>query len=240
MCTCSSVYRQVLHTSNPPCLPFLGVYLTDLVMIDGGNTNIIPVRRGHLPERLYRLSSTPPFGADAIAASKTILIVPTLPLNALLQGTELINFDKRRKIACVIEEIQRYQQLGYAFRPVPAIQVGRGGRKERGRWRGSTRAVFHTRPALTADLPARPLRVRRGRRQAIRPLLGARASWRRLAGAAAKSISTRGSMATLTLAALPATPVPAWCQKTHEVPSDRRVPAASEDAHSACFRCRPS
>lgn len=41
----------------------------------------------------------------------------------MLQGTELINFDKRRKIATVIEEIQRYQQQQYALRAVPAIQV---------------------------------------------------------------------------------------------------------------------
>ncbi|KAG0248100.1 hypothetical protein BGZ95_008219, partial [Linnemannia exigua] len=30
-------YRQELHSANPPCVPFVGVYLTDLVMIQDGN-----------------------------------------------------------------------------------------------------------------------------------------------------------------------------------------------------------
>lgn len=41
---------------------------------------------------------------------------------------ELINFDKRRKIATVIEEMQRYQQLGYVLQPLSIIQVRIGGR----------------------------------------------------------------------------------------------------------------
>ncbi|EGG18190.1 RasGEF domain-containing protein [Cavenderia fasciculata] len=31
------VYRDVLHTKNPPCLPFLGVYLTDLTFLEEGS-----------------------------------------------------------------------------------------------------------------------------------------------------------------------------------------------------------
>jgi son of sevenless-like protein len=30
-------YRDILHSVNPPCVPFLGVYLTDLTFIDDGN-----------------------------------------------------------------------------------------------------------------------------------------------------------------------------------------------------------
>ncbi|KAL1924796.1 uncharacterized protein VTP21DRAFT_4450 [Calcarisporiella thermophila] len=34
-------YREVLRMSEPPCVPFLGVYLTDLTFIDDGNSNYI-------------------------------------------------------------------------------------------------------------------------------------------------------------------------------------------------------
>jgi len=34
-------YRENLHSVNPPCVPFLGVYLTDLTFIEDGNTNVL-------------------------------------------------------------------------------------------------------------------------------------------------------------------------------------------------------
>ncbi|KAF9348191.1 hypothetical protein BGX34_002629, partial [Mortierella sp. NVP85] len=34
-------YREELHKVNPPCVPFVGMYLTDLVMIQDGNTDFL-------------------------------------------------------------------------------------------------------------------------------------------------------------------------------------------------------
>ncbi|GAO45812.1 ras GEF [Saitoella complicata NRRL Y-17804] len=36
-----SEYREMLHVVNPPCVPFLGVYLTDLTFIEDGNPNML-------------------------------------------------------------------------------------------------------------------------------------------------------------------------------------------------------
>jgi son of sevenless len=34
-------YREALHIANPPCIPFMGVYLTDLVFIEDGIASIV-------------------------------------------------------------------------------------------------------------------------------------------------------------------------------------------------------
>lgn len=36
-----SEYREMIHNLDPPCVPFLGVYLTDLVFIDDGNPDLL-------------------------------------------------------------------------------------------------------------------------------------------------------------------------------------------------------
>ncbi|KAI9190231.1 hypothetical protein H9P43_001664 [Blastocladiella emersonii ATCC 22665] len=73
-------YRRMIKAVHPPCIPFLGVFITDLTFIEDGNPD-------YLPEN------------------------------------HLINFEKRRKVAAIIEEITRWQRsCRYHLYPVPALQ----------------------------------------------------------------------------------------------------------------------
>lgn len=91
----SKAYRERLHTSNPPCIPYLyesiffanisnqlyyksGTYLSDLTFIDEGNPDTLPPHK-------------------------------------------LINFSKRLLTYRAISEIQRYQNEAYKLRPVDNI-----------------------------------------------------------------------------------------------------------------------
>mmetsp|Transcript_34688 Transcript_34688/g.87212 ORF Transcript_34688/g.87212 Transcript_34688/m.87212 type:complete len:1018 (-) Transcript_34688:186-3239(-) len=71
--------RAALRTADPPAVPYLGVFLTDLTFIEEGNSDV-------------------------------------------LHGTKLINFDKRRKIATVIQEIRQRQHIPYNLCPVTSVQ----------------------------------------------------------------------------------------------------------------------
>eukprot|EP01113_Clastostelium_recurvatum_P035629 TRINITY_DN4990_c1_g1_i3.p1 TRINITY_DN4990_c1_g1~~TRINITY_DN4990_c1_g1_i3.p1 ORF type:complete len:716 (-),score=200.35 TRINITY_DN4990_c1_g1_i3:36-2183(-) len=64
-------YRAALMSCQPPCIPYLGVFLTDLTFIEDGMKNTLNDR------------------------------------------SDLINFDKRRKVSVVIGHIQQYQQPPY-------------------------------------------------------------------------------------------------------------------------------
>lgn len=39
-------YREMIHSVNPPCIPFLGIYLQDLTFIEDGNPDYINKPRG--------------------------------------------------------------------------------------------------------------------------------------------------------------------------------------------------
>ncbi|KNC52088.1 uncharacterized protein AMSG_00916 [Thecamonas trahens ATCC 50062] len=70
--------RAALATANPPCIPYLGIFLTDLTFVEDGNSDLTP--------------------------------------------SGLINFDKRRRLALIIGEVQQYQQTPYCLQALPQLQ----------------------------------------------------------------------------------------------------------------------
>lgn len=75
----NKVLRTKLHDHVPPCLPFLGMYLTDLTFVDIGNPSTKRVSLG---------SESAVDGAG---------------------GLTVVNFDKHTKTAKIIGELQRFQ-----------------------------------------------------------------------------------------------------------------------------------
>jgi son of sevenless-like protein len=39
-------YRAIIHSINPPCIPFLGIYLQDLTFIEDGNADYLKTSKG--------------------------------------------------------------------------------------------------------------------------------------------------------------------------------------------------
>jgi hypothetical protein len=87
-----AVLRQRLQNHVPPCLPFVGTYLTDLTFIEAGN------------QQMRHLSGVAS-GGNGQGDS----------------GMAVINFDKHQKTAKVIGELQRFQ-IPYRLTPVPELQ----------------------------------------------------------------------------------------------------------------------
>ncbi|KAL8662185.1 MAG: hypothetical protein Q9202_004941 [Teloschistes flavicans] len=88
-----AVLRQRLQNATPPCLPFVGTYLTDLTFVDVGN-------------QTTRQLSLDNDGGDSNGANS----VP------------VINFGKHMKTAKIISELQRFQ-IPYRFTEVPELQT---------------------------------------------------------------------------------------------------------------------
>lgn len=88
----NKVLRTRLHDHVPPCLPFLGMFLTDLTFVDIGNpaTKQIPTLGGD--------------GSEENGGGMTV-----------------VNFDKHTRTAKIIGELQRFQ-IPYRLTELPEMQ----------------------------------------------------------------------------------------------------------------------
>jgi len=101
-------FRKALHKIQPPALPYLGVYLTDMTFVDQGNPDL-------LTNTQVRVFFSFIFFFFFFLSS---FRVPTLSLS---YHVKLVNFHKRRLLSFVIREIQQYQQLPYSYPKVDLI-----------------------------------------------------------------------------------------------------------------------
>jgi hypothetical protein len=97
-------YQEVLRSINPPCVPFLGMYLTNIVHIEEGNQDDIKVPVLHNNNH-KDISLSNGQAGDAIRNASVNSVV------------SLINFSKRRKVAEITLEIQQYQNTPYCLEP---------------------------------------------------------------------------------------------------------------------------
>ncbi|ORZ34163.1 ras guanine nucleotide exchange factor domain-containing protein [Catenaria anguillulae PL171] len=89
-----ATYRELVASVQPPCIPFLGRYLSDLTFLEDGNPNVL------------KIPGQPAPGEDGAS--------PDAPV--------LVNFSKRAKTADIIREIQQFQVLPFHLKPVTEVQ----------------------------------------------------------------------------------------------------------------------
>jgi len=82
-------YRSVLNTCQPPCVPYLGVFLQDLTFIEDGNRTFKDDQEA---------------GTEGESAQDRV-----------------VNFEKMRRLAKVIQDIQQFQQTPYCLKTVDVL-----------------------------------------------------------------------------------------------------------------------
>ncbi|KAJ2448358.1 hypothetical protein EV183_005481 [Coemansia sp. RSA 2336] len=126
-------YRNMLRRSQPPLLPFLGLYLTDLTFLDDGNPTY---RRFEQPNELVKSASyqqghqQPTESTDSSPAHSVKLTGQTCALFARREDVDLhsrsilINFEKSYRLAAIIQEMQKFQveYSGNFTMAIPGLQ----------------------------------------------------------------------------------------------------------------------
>ncbi|KAF2461703.1 ras guanine nucleotide exchange factor domain-containing protein, partial [Lineolata rhizophorae] len=107
-----AVLRQRLQNQVAPCIPFVGIYLTDLTFVDVGNTTTRQLPGGGGGEGGSRTSGA---GASSSPTATTAAATTTTTT------TTVINFDKHMRTARIIGQLQRFQ-IPYKLTAVPEMQ----------------------------------------------------------------------------------------------------------------------
>ena len=98
-----AVLRQRLQNHVAPCIPFVGIYLTDLTFVDVGNQTT----------RQLRGQNSASAGEGTEGDNKDH--------GSSGRGLEVINFDKHMRTAKIIGQLQRFQ-IPHRLAPVPEMQ----------------------------------------------------------------------------------------------------------------------
>jgi hypothetical protein len=109
-----SKFRSHLHSVDLPCIPYLGLYLNDLSLIEEGNPDFFIIDEGRKRKEQ---------GEEGQLEGGLGQGPGTGQGDGEEQGEErLINFEKKRKLSLVIREVLLYQRTPYRLLPVPFIQ----------------------------------------------------------------------------------------------------------------------
>jgi hypothetical protein len=101
--------RDALRSANPPAVPYVGMYLADLTFIDEGNDHTVAHEKPLPPGRRRSKAKTSERARDKLR-------------DGLCRKYTLLNTQKFRMIASVLNNFEQYQLAPYNLRPIPVLQ----------------------------------------------------------------------------------------------------------------------
>jgi len=112
--------RKRLQAQSAPCIPFIGMHLTDLTFVDVGNDGIRQVRYSSVANGLDFTTNVTARPTSLSAASSSGGIHHNNFAAEGEQTLSVINFDKYAKTSRIIGDLLRFQKP-YRLQPVPEL-----------------------------------------------------------------------------------------------------------------------
>ncbi|KAL3117214.1 hypothetical protein niasHT_007617 [Heterodera trifolii] len=126
---------QKLRSINPPCVPFAGTYLTQIVLrleslkqmegrMNQQTTKVaeLAMANSEQQQTCEQNADSASVAASAVSTERSPLPTPKGKADAEGAARKMISFMKCRKIAAIIREIQMYQNQPYSLRVEPTIR----------------------------------------------------------------------------------------------------------------------